>query len=171
MSEFAEKETFVVDTDAKAAWVLQKIKEARDERDEWVEWYQKKIKEIKEQTDFDTMKLERLLADYFATVKHKKTKTQESYSLKNGKLILKRQEPEYKKDEKTAIEWLKQNGGTAFVKTKEELAWKELKDSCAGFVDGNVVLREEITEDGEIIQITVPGIEVIDREDKFCVEV
>ena len=161
MSEFAEKETFVVDTDAKAAWVLQKIKEARDERDEWVEWYQKKIKEIKEQTDFDTMKLERLLADYFATVKHKKTKTQESYSLKNGKLILKTQNPEYKHDDKTVIEWLKSNNMGQYVKTKEELDWANLKENGAS-LDGKF-----FSEDGE----EIPGIEVINRDPKFIVEV
>ena len=47
------------------------------------------------------------------------------------------------------------------MKTKEELAWSELKADTAVF-DGHIV-----TEDGEI----VPGIEVVNREAKFSVEV
>lgn len=156
-----EPEGFIIDTDAKANWALQKIREARSDRDAWVKWYEDKIAEIKAQTDFDTMNLERMLAEYFATVKHKKTKTQESYSLPGGKLILKTQNPEYKRDDKTVIEWLKKNKLTKFVKVKEELNWSDLKDATAAF-EGHIV-----TEDGEI----VPGVEVIERESKFVVEV
>ena len=101
MSEaIIDNEGFVIDTDAKAGWALKKIAEARSDRDTWVAWYESKIKEIKEQTDFETMRLEMMLAEYFATVPHKKTKTQESYSLPGGKLILKTQNPEYKRDDK-----------------------------------------------------------------------
>ena len=156
-----EPEGFVIDTDAKAGWALQKIKEARADRDAWVKWYEDKIKEITEQTDFNTMNLERMLAEYFANVPHKKTKTQESYSLPGGKLVLKTQNPEYKRDDKTVIEWLKANGQGQFIKTKEELAWADLKGATAAF-EGHIV-----TEDGEI----VPGIEVIERDAKFVVEV
>ena len=171
MSEYlAENEGFVIDSDAKAAWALQKIKEKRDDRDEWVAWYEDKIAEIKAQTDFDTMNLERMLAEYFGKVKHRVTKTQEIYALKNGKLILKKQNPEYKRDDKTAIAWLKENGGGQFVKVKEELDWSSLKDA-SGVVDGKVIFGETITEDGEVVQVAVPGIEVIEREDKFVVEV
>lgn len=163
MSELlkAEAEGFSVDTDAKAEWALSKIKEARADRDRWVEWYQQKIKEIKEQTDFETMNLERMLADYFATVPHKVTKTQESYKLPGGKLVQKTQNPEYTRDDKTVIEWLKTNRLTQFVKVKEELDWSGLKAVTAEF-EGKLV-----TEDGEII----PGVEVVSREPKFIVEV
>ena len=163
MSELlmAENADFVIDTDAKAEWALTKIREARADRDRWVEWYKAKIAEITEQTDFDTMNLERMLADYFATVPHKKTKTQESYKLPGGKLVLKTQNPEYTRDDKAVIEWAKANGFGQFVKVEEKLAWQELKDATAVF-EGHIV-----TEDGEI----VPGVEVTNREAKFVVEV
>ena len=164
MSELLNTETsegFVIDTDAKAQWALDKIREARADRDAWVKWYEDKIKEITEQTDFNTMNLERMLAEYFATVPHKKTKTQETYPLKGGKLILKTQNPEYKRDDKAVIDWLKSNNMPQFVKVKEELAWSDLKGATAVF-EGHIV-----TEDGEI----VPGIEVIERDAKFVVEV
>ena len=177
MSEFefvepvSVPEYWVCDSDGKAKWVCEQIRKINDNRDYMVAWYTEQIKKAKESADFERMKWEGYLAAYFDTVPHKKAKASESYSFPGGKLILKRQDPEYKRDEKTAIEWLKQNGGTEFVKTKEELAWKELKDACAGVVDGKVVLREEVTEDGEIVQITVPGIDVVEREPKFVVEV
>lgn len=162
MSELMQEvESFVIDTDAKAEWALRKIKEARADRDTWVAWYKEKIVEITAQTDADTANLERMLLDYFASVPHKKTKTQESYKLPGGKLVLKTQNPEYKRDDKTVIEWLKQNGQDNFVKVKEELDWAGLKEATEIF-NGHIV-----TEDGEI----VPGVEVVDREAKFVVEV
>lgn len=163
MSELlsAETEGFVIDTDKKAEWALRKIREARADRDTLVEWYKAKIKEITEQTEFDTMNLKRMLADYFATVPHKVTKAQEYYKLPGGKFGMKTQNPEYKRDDKAVIEWAKANGLTQFVKAKEELNWSGLKDATAVF-EGRIV-----TEDGEI----VPGVEVIDREPEFFVEV
>ena len=162
MSEFIrEDDRFIVNTDAKAEWALKKIAEARSDRDTWVKWYEDKIAEIKAQTDFNTMNLERMLAEYFANVPHKKTKTQESYSLPGGKLILKTQNPEYKRDDKTVIEWLKENSGGQFVKVEEKLDWAGLKAATA-------VIGDKIaTEDGEFI----PGVEVIERDAKFVVEV
>lgn len=163
MSELlnVEPEGFVIDTDQKAEWALEKIREARSDRDSWVVWYNKKIDEIKAQTDENTGWLERLLWDYFSTVKHRVTKTQETYPLKTGKLVYKTQNPEFKRDKKTVIKWLKDNGHPEFVKITEDLDWENLKAATAVF-EGHVV-----TEDGEI----VGGVEVIDREPKFIVEV
>ena len=161
MSEVINGEGFVIDSDAKAAWAMQKIKEAREDRDTWVEWYKAQIAKITEQTDFDTMNLENMLAEYFATVPHKKTKTQESYALKGGKLILKIQNPEYKRDDNAVIEWLKQNGGERFVKIEEKLDWDGLKRSA------KVVGSSLVDENGEII----PGVEVVEREPEFKVTV
>ena len=168
MSEAIERENivdaddgFLIDTDAKAAWALRKIREARADRDMWVQWYKQKIAEIEAATDANTANLENMLRAYFDTVPHKKTKTQESYPLKDGKLIWKVQNPEFKRDDKTVIAWLKDNHGGQFVKTKEELDWAGLK-AATGVFDGNVV-----DENGEII----PGIVVEAREPKFIVEV
>ena len=129
--------------------------------DTWVKWYKDKIAEIEAATDFNTMNLERMLSDYFATVPHKVTKTQESYSMPEGKLVMKKQNPEYKRDDAKVIAWLKANKPGQFVKVKEELDWAGFK-ATVGVFEGCVV-----DENGEI----VPGIEVVDREEKFIVEV
>lgn len=160
MSE-VQKERFAIDTDLKAEWALKKIREARADRDRMLEWYKQKEKEITEQTDRDTAYFEGLLAEYFGTLPHKVTKTQESYSLPGGKLVLKKQNPEYKRDDAAVIAWLKENGGGRYVKVSESLDWASLKADTAA-VDGVIV-----DGDGQII----PGIEVIERGAKFTVEV
>ena len=160
---------WVCDSDAKAGWALEKIREARKDRDMWVAWYKSKIAEIEEQTDRNTAHLEHMLLEYFNNVPHKKTKTQESYQFPGGKLVLKRQEPEFKRDEQTVIDWLKQNSGGQFIKTKEELDWKGLKSAC-GWADGKLIAGETVNEDGEIVQIVVPGVDVIERDPKFVVD-
>ena len=160
MSE-VQKERFAIDTDLKAEWALKKIREARADRDRMLEWYKQTEKDITEQTDRDTAYFEGLLAEYFGTLPHKVTKTQESYSLPGGKLVLKKQNPEYKRDDAAVIAWLKENGGGRYVKVSESLDWASLKADTAA-VDGVIV-----DGDGQII----PGIEVIERGAKFTVEV
>ena len=161
MSEFIENDSFVIDTDAKAEWALQKIREARADRDRFVKWYTDKIKEIKEQCDFNTMNLERMLKEYFDSVPHRETKTQSIYDLPSGKLFVKNQNPEYKHDDKTVIEWLKKNGGNQFIEVEESLKWGDLKKA------GAVVGGKMFDENGE----EIPGIEVINKDPVFCVEV
>lgn len=165
MSEIVEREGFIIDTDAKAEWALGKIRAARADRDRMIEWYKAKINEITEQTESETAYLEGMLSGYFRMTEqaHKRTKTQETYSLPSGKLILKKQNPEYdyKTHQQDAIAWLKANKMTQYVKVTETLDWDSLKKTT-GTIGGNVV-----TEDGEII----PGITVTEREEKFVVEV
>lgn len=156
----SEYESFVIDSDAKAEWAMGKIAEARQECTKWVEWYTKRIEEIKAQTDFDTANLERLLEEYFATVPHKVTKTQESYKLPAGKLVRKTQNPEFRRDDSAVIAWARENA-PEYIKTVEQLDWASLKGNT-GVFDGHIV-----TDDGEI----VPGVEVIEREPRFVVEV
>lgn len=161
MNDNNNLDNFVVDSDVKARWAINKIKALQDDCDAMTDWYNSKIKEITEQTKFERMKFERMLSDYFATVPHKKTKTQESYSFPGGKLILKTQNPEYRRDDKTVIAWLKENGGAQFVKVEEKLAWSELKDA------GTILDGKMFDANGE----EIPGIEIVEREPEFSVKV
>ena len=175
MSEYIEPasvpEHWVCDSDGKAKWICEQIKQIEDNRDYMIAWYKEQIEKAKKTAEFDRMKWESYLAAYFDTVPHKKANKSESYSFPGGKLVLKRQDPEYKKDENTVIAWLKEHNAPQFVKVKETLDWDSLKKSCSGDADGKMIFGEEITEDGEIVQVTIPGIDVVYREDKFCVEV
>ena len=175
MSEYIEPATvsehWVCDSDGKAKWVCEQIKQIEDNRDYMVAWYQEQIKKAKETAEFERMKWEGYLAAYFDTVPHRKAAKSESYAFPGGKLVLKQQEPEYKKDEQAVIAFLKEKNVPQFVKVKETLDWDNLKKSCAGAVDGKMLFTEEVNEDGEIVPVYVPGIEVVDREPKFVVEV
>ena len=158
MTEIAEK--FTIDSDQKAEWALQKIREARADRDSWVDYYKAQIEKVKAECDSNTENLEFMLHQYFMTVPHKQTKTQESYPLPGGKLVLKKQQPEYEHDDKLLVPWLEKNA-PEFVKVKKSSDWDGLKKKVTIF-DGNVV-----DENGEI----VPGVKAVERDEKFAVEI
>lgn len=178
------RERFVCDNDMKAEWCLNKIRKARaefnreaEELDRQMQFYMDQKEMLKHKTDEEVEFFEEILHGYFNSRVDdgftKETKTKVSYKLPTGNLILKHREPEYdyKTNQKEAIEWLKQNGGEKYIKIKEELNWKDLKDASIGISDGKVLFKEKVTKDGEIIQLFVPGITVTDREDEFEVEV
>jgi len=80
-----------------------------------------------------------------------------SLKLPYGSIAFKSQQPEYVKDDELLMRYAKENG---FIKVKEEVDWKALKDSCS-IVDGKLV-----DANGEVVR----GVEVRDREDKFEVK-
>lgn len=149
-----------IENDSQADWAVRKIREAEQTVEKWEEFYAQKIAEIKAQTERDTANLRAALEIYFNGQMHKVTKTQESYSLPSGKLVLKKQQPEFSLDEEKLLPWVKANC-PELVKVKESTNWAELKKRVA--VDGANV----VTADAEI----VPGITVTDRPDVFRVEV
>ena len=175
MNEYMEPATvsehWVCDSDGKAKWVCEQIRQIEDNCEYMVAWYTEQIRKAKETAAFERMRWEAHLASYFDTVPHKKTGKSESYAFPGGKLVLKQQEPEYKRDEQTVIAFLKERNATQFVKVTESLDWANLKKSCAGAAEGKLLFTEEVNADGEIVPVYVPGIEVIEREPKFVVEV
>ena len=56
------------------------------------------------------------------------------------------------------------------MKVKEELNWADLK-AATEVAGGKVIAGETVNDDGEVVQIVIPGIEVIEREPKFTIEV
>ena len=170
MSELMEEEVFVTEEEAgfqvtddqTAEWCLKKIREANEEKQRWKEYYDEQLRKICAREDSRIAFMEMKLQSYFASVPHKQTKTQESYQLPGGKLVLKKQAPEYERDDELIIAWLKAAGKTHLVNTKEVLNWMELKRELKPVNDEQVV-----DSDGEI----VPGLYVHERPDKFVVEV
>ena len=161
----AINETNMVDelqvrTDIEAGWQLKQRKELLADRDELIAFYEAQIKAVKEDAEFKLAIIDRALYAYFMTKEHQKTKTQEYVKLPLGKLVLKKQAPEFKRDEKTVIAWLKENNGAQYVKTVESLDWATLK------ADTTVLGDAIVNTDGELI----PGVTVVEREPKFTVE-
>lgn len=75
-------------------------------------------------------------------------------------MVLKDQEPEYQREDKTIIKFLKENGGEKFVKIKEELDWSGLKKTL--MIAGETAADEEGRP--------IPGIKVKKREKAFTIE-
>lgn len=92
---------------------------------------------------------------------HKTTKTTEKYKLINGTLVMKRGAVKFQRDDAKLIPWLKANGHEGLVKTKEEVAWADLKKLIAPA--GSMAI---IGDTGEIIE----GIEATVSPDEFKIE-
>ena len=176
MSELLKEETpvrerFTVDNDMKAEWVMNKIrhiradqKKEKDELQRQMQFYHDQMEQIDKQADSDVSFFESMLIPYFAERMEsgftKATKTQTSYKLPTGKLVLKKQNPVFDRNNAELLPWLKDNL-PAFVKVEESPNWAELKKAV------KVMGENVVTSDGEI----VPGVKVTEQEDKFEVEV
>lgn len=165
------RERFEVDNDMKAEWVLSKIRRIRadqkketDELDRQMQFYRDQADIVNKKADEEVAFFESMLTEYFASRMEdgftKSTKTQITYKLPTGKLILKKQAPEYERNDEDLLPWLKANRPD-LVKVTESPNWAELKKSVK--INGENV----VTADGEVI----PGVKVTEREDKFEVEV
>lgn len=148
-----EREGFSINDDNVADWALRKIAEERAELDrltsiatQQIEELQLKIKHLEEVAERKTAFLKGCLAQYFQTVPHKATKTQESYKLLSGSLVFKLPKQSMVKDDAELIEHFRQNGLQEYIKTEEKPIWGEYKKNLA-IVDGKVI----DTTTGEIV--------------------
>ena len=161
-------DAFHIDNDNKADWAVRQILKGRAETErlkaiadaEIAELNEKK-KALQERQETRENHFKALLHAYFETVEKTTTKTQASYKLLNGKLVLKKQQPEYLRDEAALVGWAKQ-AAPAFVQVKESVNWAELKKVTT--VKGGKVI---LSETGEVVQ----GIIARERPDVFEVVV
>lgn len=158
------EETFVIDNDVKAEWALRRIRERAAERDriletswEIIESYKAVIQTESDRAADEIAGLEGLLMQYFATVEHAATKTQETYRLPTGKLKMKLAFERMLPEDETLI-----TAFPDFTERKPTLKWGELKKRLQ-IVDGKVIDAET----GEIVQ----GVSVETVAPKFIVEV
>ena len=174
MSEYAEKvlseafeisediKRFSVTDDESAEWCLKKIREAQTDVKKWEAHYAAQLEKVKTEAEKEIAYFSGLLEEYFDTVPHKATKTQQSYSLPGGKLVRKQQQPKFETDDEKLVPWLEENFMSQLVKVKKSADWAALKKVVSVTPDGEHVA----TDEGEII----PGVTVIQRPDVFKVE-
>jgi len=162
--EVEERKPFIVDDDQKAEWCIDQIKKKKEELAKWQAHYEELFDRVRKTIESDILWFEGSLKGYFFQVSGdgftKETKTQESYALPSGKLVMKRQEPEFVRNDEQVLEWLHANN-PEFIKVKESVDWAGLKKTLV--VSGETM----VTEDAEV----VPGITVASRPDIFKVEV
>lgn len=184
ISEQEQNGDFIIDTDEKAEWALQKIAQEKTDCErmkavceQMIENYKRKIEEAKTRYESKTSYLKGMLQRYIETVKTKDTKTQKTYALPSGKLKIKFQKPEYVRDDEKILLWAKKNGYNDFIKTEEKIQWGEFKKVTD--IKKDAIVDEET---GELIDYTpyyvidtngnkVEGVTVVEREPVFEVEV
>jgi len=157
-----QPEEFTVTDDATAQWCMKKIREAEETKEMWRKHYDEQFAKVTAASDASIAYMTAKLEEYFLTVPHKATKTQESYALPGGKLLRKKQQPKFDTDDEALVAWLKSSDMKQFVKVKESADWASLKKLVAMSADGEHVMMA----DGEI----VPGVTVTIRPDIFKVE-
>lgn len=170
MGEFIQTQEdngWSIKNDVDCEWALLRVKEDREEKkrlinvcDAMIQQYQKQKKDLEGELNTPSF-LEFKLQEYFESVPHKKTKAgTESYSLPSGKLKLKPQQPEYKRDESTLLQWLKDRQMNEYIKVSESAQWGELKKATQ-------TVGDKVVIDGELVE----GIEVVERPPVFEVEI
>ena len=165
-------DSWKVDSDVKAEWVLGKIRESEAEfkRMEMIanaqlEAIQKKLKEVKLKRDNAVNFWKGMLQQYYKTLPKeslKATKTLRKYPLLTGELREKLQSPEIKKEAEELMKWAKETNKAKYVKTEvvETLLWGELKGDLIFDESKGVAVHKET---GGVVR----GIKVVPKESVF----
>lgn len=160
---------FSITNDKVADWALEKIHAEYDEFTRIKELTNGRIADYKERLAKEekryknaTKYLKSCLEAYFLSVPIKKSaKTQESYKLLHGNLVMKKATTEYETDEQVLLAYLKKNDLTQFIRVKETVDWESLKKHIEND-SSNVVLKET----GECIA----GISIKKKPTKFDIK-
>lgn len=148
---------FTVTDDKTAEWCLQKIRDAEEEKQKWTDFYNEQIRKIVNSCDGTISFMMHCLEVYFGTVPHKETATEENYRLPSGKLVMKKPSTDFDRDDNELLDWLKKNGHSEFIKTKESVDWSSLKKTL-------IVVGGSVTdENGEII----PCVTAVEKPAEF----
>lgn len=159
MAELESRERFAIENDEQAEWAIRKIKEARENAAMWKAYYAEQTRKINEANDATIIHMESLLAAYFMNVPHKQAKTQESYPLPSGKLVMKKEKLDFEVTD-GLLDWLKANAPEK-VRVKEEPNLAELRKAVTVAEDGVY-----LTETGE----KIIGLKPVLKPQEFKVE-
>lgn len=154
-------DTFVIDNDNKADWALRVIRDNQAERDRLIDIAKNQIEELKAQIEEITTKydnkssfLKGCLAMYVKSVPRKETKTQETYQLLSGKLIVKKPSQKMVPNDEALVKYLESEKLPELIKAVYKPDWAEFKKSL-NIVDGCVIN----TTTGEVVPSDIIAIE------------
>lgn len=158
-----------VEAQRRIAWFEERMKEIDRIIEKQVEPFIEKINKIhawgeeaKEEHEQKKAHYANMLEQYFRDEVKKQIeagkKPKKTLNMPYGKISLKKQQPEFLKDEATLLEYAK---GVGFVKVKETTDWSTLKKNC---VVSNGKLFDKAS--GE----EIPGVSVVERDEKFSIE-
>ena len=159
-----EEEVWQIKSDAEAEWLIDKVNEDLIEINRFelsltnkIEILKERLEKVKKEKENKLTRRDNYLLRYFEDIPEelkKKSKTMEKYRLPSGEIIKKYPAPEFKRDNDTLVNWLKENKMNDYIEIKESAKWADLKKATKT-IGSSVVLEET----GEIIE----GIEVIER--------
>ena len=162
------QEGWKVTDDSAAEWALVKLREEENESKRIVDqcqaqidFYQSRIQQEQERLSHSSGFLKAQLMEYFATVPHKKTKTQETYRLPSGNLKLKYGKLQYRHDDKALLKFLQDRDMTDYIKTTQAPKWGDIRKTLVPAGD------KAVNSDGEIVE----GVTVEQGPEEFKVEV
>lgn len=127
-----------VGDDQAAEWAIKQIKNAEAELDKWTRYYNGMIESIKKRTERKIDFMSEKLREYFGTVPHRETATQEKYSLPSGDLIMKKPKRVWNHDDVMLLKWAKENGFDDCIKVTEKVSWADVKKRLAEKDDGTI---------------------------------
>ena len=155
MYEWEQEQGFRITDDGGAAWAVEQINKANEECAIMKKWYQTMILKAQAKCDATVERMTAYLRDYADMVPMRETKTQKSYPVPGGKLVIKKAMTKFEHDDDVILFALKAQGRNEYIKTvtTEKLDWAGLK--------------KEISETGEIID----GVTVVDVPETFEVKV
>lgn len=159
MSE-EKREPFEITDDRQAEYAVRKIVEAREDTARWKDYYAGAMAKIEKANEDTEAYFTALLERYFATVPHRKSRTQESYALPSAKLVYKQMPPEYRKSDPAAL--LQYAKAACPEEVREEVYWAGIKRRIAAVTEQGEAIDGET---GEVI----PGIAVLPQGPAFRV--
>ena len=146
---------FSIKDDAVADWAVKKIAEECAELDrlkalaeQQIEEINLKIKHEEEVVNRRTSFLKGCLNQYFNSVPHKSTKTQKSYKLLSGSLVMQLASQKMITDDAELVEYFHKNNMSEYIKIEEKPMWAEFKKNLS-IIDGNVI--NSVT--GEVVDV------------------
>lgn len=134
-----ENDSWHIKNDKDAEFILREMKKDEDEcarvcalADQMIAYYNEQAAAERTKTEKKNAYRMHLLEEYFNTVEHRSTKTEDSYRLVSGVLKFKRPSEKIVPDETALAE-----AYPDFVETKTRLMWGDLKKRLT-IIDGNV---------------------------------
>lgn len=168
-TDIEQDERFVVDSVDKLDWCIRQISKIEKEELPYIECAQQQIARLQEFIRKTEERIEERTAYFKALMRPFVEQTlansrRKTINAPSGSVSLRKQEPEFEKDDNKLVAWLEENGKRKFVRVKKQTDWTEFKKQLVDVMEDGTC----VTQDGELIPTEV--IKAIPRPDKLYVK-
>ena len=164
-----QDERFVVDSVDKLDWCIRQISKIEKEELPYIECAQRQIARLQEFIRKAEERIEERTAYFKALMRPFVEQTladsrRKTINAPSGSVSLRKQEPEFEKDDDKLVAWLEENGKRKFVRVKKQTDWTEFKKQLVDVMEDGTC----VTQDGELIP--TEAIKAIPRPDKLYIK-